>query len=214
MKQQVENQPLMSCWPTNIYTWKIIDSELLDQCLKQALDLIPDSDTIKNAVNNATIRPWSSDDLLHLNKEWEPLTNLILFEVNRVLDHNGIIRDDAYISSMWLNAAYQHNNHIAHTHPNSIYSGVIYLQCPKDSQHLIFFDPRPQTSVMQMNSPIENSYASIDPSVGIMALWPSWLVHSTQSLTSNQLDEPRLSIAFNIMIKSNIDIPNARINLT
>ena len=211
MKLQVEHKPLMSCWATNIYTWNIIDQEILNQSLKEALTLIPNEATIKDAV---TIRPWASEDALHTDVNWEPLSNLILEETNRVLDHNGIMRDSAYISSMWLNAAYQHNNHVAHTHPNSIFSGVVYLQCPKNSQQLIFWDPRPQTSIMQLRSTIEQSYASIDPTVGIMALWPSWLMHSTQSVTTVELSQPRLSIAFNIMIKDTIDIPNARIKLS
>ena len=30
MKLQVEHKPLMSCWATNIYTWNIIDQEILN----------------------------------------------------------------------------------------------------------------------------------------------------------------------------------------
>ena len=166
----------------------------------------------------------SYDDIVNLFNQKYPNNKIVItgiylldgsiIETNRVLDHNGIMRDSAYISSMWLNAAYQHNNHVAHTHPNSIFSGVVYLQCPKNSQQLIFWDPRPQTSIMQLRSTIEQSYASIDPTVGIMALWPSWLMHSTQSVTTVELSQPRLSIAFNIMIKDTIDIPNARIKLS
>lgn len=156
-------------------------------------------------------RPWSTGDLLHEETEFEPLATAILVEANRLADLEGLHRQSLYVTSMWINAQYQAQNHIAHTHPNSLYSGVIYLQVPEHSQRLVFSDPRPQAQVLRPRGTVTN--LGFQPRAGLWYMWPSWLQHATMSTTDSELSEPRISVSYNIMLRDRIDTHSSRLEL-
>jgi len=168
---------------------------------------LPSEDQLKQVGT----RPWSTDDLLHEQAEYLPLVNSILNSANQLADIEGIHRQSLYITSMWINAQYQEQNHIAHTHPNSWYSGVIYLQVPLHSQRLVFTDPRPQAQVLRPRGCITNLGFDRRPGLGYM--WPSWLQHATMSTTNQALTEPRISMSFNVMLRDNINTHSSRLEL-
>jgi uncharacterized protein (TIGR02466 family) len=130
---------------------------------------------------------------------------------NQALDSMAVLRESAYITTMWINAQYQQTNHTAHTHPNSVLSGCLYLQAPEGSQHIRFFDPRPQTSVLSLRRAIVEDHVALKPVEGRVLLWPSWLLHSTESWTNQQLTQPRISVGFNVMIRDTIHDHSSRI---
>ena len=43
------------------------------------------------------------------------------------------------IKNFWINVNYKNSWNLPHQHPNSNFSGVFYLEVPKDSGNLIFF---------------------------------------------------------------------------
>ena len=48
---------------------------------------------------------------------------------------------EIYITQSWLNYIDENQYHPMHYHPNSVVSGVLYLDCDKDNDRIHFFSP-------------------------------------------------------------------------
>ena len=97
--------------------------------------------------------------------------------------------------------------HQRHTHPNSMLSGILYLQVPENSAPLVIYDPRscrkfltfPQ---LQNMSNVSNPQASWDriflkPETGKFLMWESWLEHE---VLINKSVEGRMTAVFNVSV--------------
>ena len=99
----------------------------------------------------------------------------------------------------------------AHLHPNSLLSGVVYLQVPEGSGALAFLDPR---AGAQMLVPPWRTGAGEDvggrvrrlPTAGQLLVFPSWLWHEVEP--SSQAGA-RISISFNVGMRP-VGGPNRR----
>lgn len=91
------------------------------------------------------------------------------------------------------------DRHGVHTHPNSLLSGILYLEIPKDSSPICFFDPRSfrnHISLPVSNCQIENwSHVSFTPQQGLYLIWESWIPHE---VPMNKSTHGRISIVFNL----------------
>lgn len=207
----------MELYPTHVFHSIFDDQEFLNKWKHESIKLIPEEKKIKSYRGN---RPWCSNDDLYKLPQFQKLVDLIIVETNYALDYMRIEREEHYISSLWLNAQYQNNNHSLHTHANSLFSGVFYIDTPKNSQSLVFQDPRPQAQVLvppvrknsdgSLHEFDPTHMPSVTPRVGSMYFWPSWLPHSTFSDTDEELERPRLTMAFNIMIRGKNNNHSAR----
>ena len=100
---------------------------------------------------------------------------------------------------LWANVSGKHAYNNVHNHPNSLLSGVYYVQAEPESGDLSLLDPRKQAWVIQpdfsernqMNSPVQ----FIVPEAGILIIFPAWLEHGVNQNLGNA---DRVSIAFNI----------------
>ena len=90
---------------------------------------------------------------------------------------------------IWATVHYNGISHLTHTHPNSLVSGVYYVQVPEDNYGLLLLeDPRGPFP------PFDNR-VKIQPHTGDIVIFPSWLPHQ---VTQTSSVTPRISIAFNI----------------
>ena len=89
------------------------------------------------------------------------------------------------------------DHHPIHAHPNSIFSGVFYLNVPKNSASLRFHDPRPYNNFISYNSkhPCVGSLHDIKPQTGLFLIWQSWVSHEVLKNLTNG----RTSVVFNIL---------------
>jgi uncharacterized protein (TIGR02466 family) len=94
--------------------------------------------------------------------------------------------------------------HKLHAHPNCILSGVFYLKIPEGAPPIIFNDPRDHYKYIQYPIKFGNprdmykllpEYV-INPTEGLMLMWPSWLEHQ---VPSSECSEERIAVAFNVM---------------
>lgn len=93
--------------------------------------------------------------------------------------------------------------HVLHSHPDSILSGVFYLKVPKNSSSIIFNDPREYYKYKYYPQKFGKSREHykllpeyvINPVEGMMLLWPSWLEHQ---VPASLCSEERIAVAFNI----------------
>ena len=72
-----------------------------------------------------------------------------------------------------------------HKHPNSVISGILYLKVDDDSSKLVFQNP----------TSMEGEVTEIQPSPGLLLMWPSFLMHGSGD-TINKSKE-RIIIGFN-----------------
>ena len=100
------------------------------------------------------------------------------------------------ITQSWANFNKTDAPHHAHTHPNSIISGVLYFYVDEHTPPITFIRPNlPQFSFVVKNA---NSYNSSQmeakAGMGTLILFPSYLMHF---VASNKSKTPRVSLSFN-----------------
>ena len=89
------------------------------------------------------------------------------------------------------------DQHVQHSHANSILSGVFYLDVPENSASLRFHDSRPYKNFIsyQSNHPAINPVYDIKPQTGLFLIWQSWIPHEVLK----NLSEGRITAVFNIV---------------
>ena len=91
------------------------------------------------------------------------------------------------------------DSHAHHIHPNSLLSGVFYLQVPAGSAPIVFSDTRTMkrmVSLPKINETIINSAeVPVVPKPGMLVLWESWVTHS---VPKNQSVDGRITLVFNL----------------
>jgi uncharacterized protein (TIGR02466 family) len=103
------------------------------------------------------------------------------------------------LDSLWINILPTGGVHTSHIHPHSVISGTTYVIMPPGASALKLEDPR---LPMMMAAPGRKSKARpelrsfiyVEPKVGDVVLWESWLRHE---VPLNMADEERISISFN-----------------
>jgi uncharacterized protein (TIGR02466 family) len=96
------------------------------------------------------------------------------------------------LDSLWVNLLKAGGRHSGHIHPHSIISGTLYVEVPGKSGAIQFEDPR--LPLMMAAPPRADTFVAIDPRLGLLLLWESWLRHEVLP-GSGKGD--RLSISFN-----------------
>jgi uncharacterized protein (TIGR02466 family) len=96
------------------------------------------------------------------------------------------------LDSLWANLLKGGGHHSAHIHPQSILSGTLYVEVPRDSGAIRFEDPR--LPLMMAAPPSEGRFVDVQPRAGLLLLWESWLRHEVLPGTGRG---ERLSISFN-----------------
>ena len=103
------------------------------------------------------------------------------------------------LEDLWINILPEGGNHSSHIHPNSVISGTTYISMPSGSSAIKFEDPR-HSMMMAAPSRIKDAkeylkpFIYVNPSVGDVLLWESWLRHE---VPANNSSEERISISFN-----------------
>jgi uncharacterized protein (TIGR02466 family) len=108
-----------------------------------------------------------------------------------------------YITQSWLNYTETNQYHHKHAHPNSLVSGVFYINCHEEHDKIKFFNDnykifKPEIKEYNIwNS--ESWWFSVK--TGDVILFPSSLTHMVET---KQGDNTRISLAFNVFIKGTV----------
>ena len=140
----------------------------------------------------------------------EPLCEAITTLVHEVMVQSYRYASyDIDITSMWGNVQ-RHGNHcFKHTHANSIFSGVFYINENQDFPPIQFHRP-PESSfdiIVDDENEFNRGKIFLYPKTDMIVIFPSWLEHDVPVNTSGQ---DRLSISFNIMGRGRFGQPNSR----
>jgi len=108
-----------------------------------------------------------------------------------------------YITQSWLNYTETNQYHHKHAHPNSLVSGVFYINCNEEHDKIKFFNENYKPIKLETkdwnlwNS--ESWWFSLK--TGDVILFPSSLTHMVET---KQGDNTRISLAFNVFIKGTV----------
>jgi uncharacterized protein (TIGR02466 family) len=108
-----------------------------------------------------------------------------------------------YITQSWLNYTETNQYHHKHAHPNSLVSGVFYINCHEEHDKIKFFNEIYKTIRLEVKDwNIWNSESWwFSVKTGDVILFPSSLTHMVET---KQGDNTRISLAFNVFIKGTI----------
>ena len=204
----VEHQTILKLFPTPVFKLKVNDPVYLKSLAKEVLNLKA------NEQGYQGIDLWCTYDNLHEHPAFKKLADIIMTEMSNVFDNIGISRTGHYITGMWSNVAKMGYSHSYHNHPNSFYSGVLYLQLPKGAGKLFFADPRPVNAIVpeydNPNPELVSGNFEIDPEEGIMFIFPSWFPHGVLSTRESPGAVDRISLSFNVMLNADIKMHTAK----
>ena len=110
-----------------------------------------------------------------------------------------------YITQSWLNYTETNQYHHKHAHPNSLVSGVFYINCHEKHDKIKFFNDTYKTIKPEVKDwNIWNSESWwFSVKTGNVILFPSSLTHMVET---KQGDNTRISLAFNVFIKGTVGI--------
>ena len=185
-------------FPTPIYT-----SKLNRELTKKELSFI---DKTKLDVFNNEGNTTSNDSYILNNKIFKDLKKELDLRVKDYFDK--IICPDnnikPYITQSWLNYTETNQYHHKHAHPNSLISGVFYINCDEKFDKIKFFKRNNYETIKieikkwnLWNS--ENWWFPIK--TGDIIMFPSSLTHMVET---KQGSNTRISLAFNVFIKGKV----------
>jgi len=144
---------------------------------------------------------WQSTQLFFPN----PLSNLAdeICKVGLKIFHalDGSKKYTINLKNMWVNINPQGGYNVVHVHPNSFFSGVFYVQTPKDCGNIVLRHPCNHTendwkgefwNKLNLETTTLNY---LNAEENMLYIFPSWLEHYVQA---NKSKKERISISFNL----------------
>jgi uncharacterized protein (TIGR02466 family) len=199
--------PTEKWFPTPIY-YNIIDN--VDEVQKELLSLVdkttfeksnkPDWDknsaTFSNGYNEGENMLEAYKPPLFLNELYK---NINMF-FNDLRFCPKMANVDLIIKESWFTRTQKNEYHHRHLHACSEMSGVYYIKTTGDEGSINFYPP---TSIMFASRIFVNEAVQIvhKPQVGKLLLWPSLVEHG---VVSNQTDNDRISLSFNISLRDKL----------
>jgi uncharacterized protein (TIGR02466 family) len=186
-------------FPTPIWHFNLDNCDRLNNTLIREIKVEQQRDC--QGQKRSNVLGWHSANDLHQRASFTEFTKIIseyVFEVATCL-HWDLAKISLEIDSCWAIVNGKLASNSVHNHPNSVLSGVYYLQAPENSGVISFSDPRPAAQVLVPPitefSPWTLPKISYKPQVGTMFIFPSWLLHSVEMNLSGEL---RISLSFNV----------------
>jgi uncharacterized protein (TIGR02466 family) len=200
-------------FPTALFAGKISDITACDRIEEKLRDMQRLGQGVSHNFGKSIF--FTHDDI-HLLPEMQELVDLVMKESKLILDEYKIKRDSHYITCMWANITPPNNWHHMHTHPNSLFSGILNVKAPKNCGATFFQDPKINIRAIQPSyaeqTLLNTVEFSVPPQKGLLLIWPSYLSHAVKYGSADE-SEDRIVVAFNIMIRGLIDRRTARLDL-
>jgi uncharacterized protein (TIGR02466 family) len=201
---------IIPAFPTLIGRFQIPDSESMNRELRV---LIMNEASAHPSLGRSDIGGWHSrPDLLHkLNPAMFAMTGWLRWALRRMVDaSSGGDRYTGTLSvSAWATICRTGAYHAPHSHPDSAWSGVYYVDAGSRSPNrplsgvLEFLDPR--NGAEAVPSPCGEPLR-VQPQSGLLVVFPSWLYHWVHPYEG---ETPRIAISFNAAMPASAQI-NAR----
>ena len=152
-------------------------------------------------VKKTNVNGWHSQTNMHEMPQFKPLVDELFKMQHEIFKQEWLDRQPR-LGNMWANINYKSGYNKPHIHPNSLFSGVYYVQAEPNCGKIVLYDPRPG---IQSNMPVrikgqppEHLWREVylDAKVNRIIMFPSWLWHSVEPNESNNI---RISVSFNFI---------------
>ena len=176
-----------------------VNEQLASYMLPIATKILNDRKNLTNTWGYKTT--YSQSESLHTRSDMQPFVDYVYNSAQQYVDDNGYDLDVSNLK-MQLFASEINNNdyHTSHNHPNSVLSGVFYLEVYNDSSKILFHEPRSAkrfTSLpIKKHTHTNQDIIFVQPQNGLLLLWESWLYHEVTKSTN---DKPRKTLVFNLV---------------
>jgi len=188
---------ILSIFPTPVY------KSTLKNLSKKEL-LFVDKNKLNTHNNEGNIT--SNNSYILNEKEFKSLKKDITIKVedyfDKIICPAGNITP--YITQSWLNYTEKNQFHHRHTHPNSLVSGVFYINSNDEFDKIKFFKDNLHSTIKfeTKNWNLWNSETWWLPvTTGDLILFPSSLTHMVET---KEGDNTRVSLAFNVFVKGKL----------
>ena len=193
----MNNAIIHSIFPTPVYF-----SKLNRKFLKKELDVFENykNNFVKN-LGNVTSNNSYILNLKPLKKLKKDIEIFINDYFDKIIVTSNKIKP--FITQSWLNYTKENEFHHIHEHPNSLVSGVFYINADINNDKIIFHNNKyNQIDLMSKEFNLYNSRSWFFPvETNQIILFPSSTTHSVGQKKGNNT---RLSLAFNVFIKGKI----------
>ncbi|MDE2925365.1 MAG: TIGR02466 family protein [Acidobacteriota bacterium] len=199
-------------FPTLIFSLDIPNSETLNAHLIEVIYAERERDgTGVRKSNYPELGGWHSTVKLHKDVTFAGLVqhvDAVSAMLCRKLGYHTSYR--LRIGTMWSIINPPGSSNRAHIHPGCIWSGVYYVQAPRNSGRIVFIDPRTQNMMTVVKyipgaKRPRNCWTRVQhkPVAGRMLIFPSWLYHSVNPNRSraNGKNADRIIVSFNLSQK-------------
>ena len=196
-------------FPTLIFSVKVPGSEVLNAHLIEAIYAERERD--KSGVRKSNfpeLGGWHSHVKLHKDGTYAGLVKCVDEAGAMMCRELGYHRSYRLrIGTMWSIINPPGGLNRAHIHPGCIWSGVYYVQAPKNSGRIEFIDPRTQNLMSAVEYIPKTkrprmcwTKVQYKPVAGTMLIFPSWLYHSVDPNRSKAKgkDADRIIVSFNL----------------
>ena len=203
---------MTSYFPTLVFSLDIPDRESLNDHLIKAIYAERERDRTGVRRSNYTeLGGWHSQVKLHKVLSFAGLVQYVDATAAMICRKLGYHKSyQLSIGTMWsiINPPGGANRH--HVHPGCIWSGVYYVQAPRNSGRIEFIDPRIQNLMSDVKHipgikrpRICWTKVKYKPVAGRMLIFPSWLYHSVGPNRSKAKgkDADRIIVSFNLSQK-------------
>ncbi|MCL6434781.1 MAG: hypothetical protein K6T90_11320 [Leptolyngbyaceae cyanobacterium HOT.MB2.61] len=182
-------------FPTPLFVFSLKEHDKLNQHLLALIYRLKQSDPGHTASN---VLGWHSKVNLFELSEIQPFKQLVDEAIAQVAQAVGYGNVRITAANCWANVNPKYASNKIHDHANCLFSGVYYVQTPKDCGSLMFYDPRSARTFYKPNVQSYTAYTADAVAhvaeAGLLLIFPSWLKHGVEP---NLSDEDRISISFN-----------------
>lgn len=114
---------------------------------------------------------------------------------------------ELYITQSWINHSQIGEEHHVHSHPNSIVSGVFYLDADPKLDKITFVRTiTKDIDIIPVEYNIFNSNSWFyNVGVGQLVIFPSNLKHTVEKVEPSPIRKTRISLSFNTFVKGKIN---------
>ncbi len=195
-------------FPTMIFQYDVENKDNLNKVLLDTIYSERERGVAVNKSNTAELGSWHSATNLHKKPEYEPILTEVDAALNRISRELSYAKDQVLkVTTMWSIINPPGNGNRAHVHPNSLWSGVYYVQAPESAGKIEFIDPRTVLIMNQAKYETKKkrprdcwTKVNYKPIPGRMVIFPAWLYHGVDTNMSKEKGRAgdRIIISFNI----------------
>jgi len=175
------------------------DAPMLKDFKEDLVDYLYDFSSKNESSSHSNVGGWQSNSFMYREPSFKPFRDLMwntlepyILKISKNIEEYNSNVPNLELYNVWFNINGTDALNMMHTHPHSIYSGVMWIKAPEDCGNLVMVDP----SMHHMFGIVPTEY-EFQPQEDKVIIFPAHLPHYVKP---NNSDEDRISVSFNIIL--------------